>query len=315
LNRRTQANLEQGMTLTDAAAAARGQFGELARVKKEMREVRMLNRQLTELGRNIIAGVIFWVLGFGLVQFGQRVIGTWQAADIGNLLSCVAGVFIALRLRARAVAYFLGGMAAFAISELAIHLTYGIRAAQGAPTHFAVMGAGVLGVVFGRFLRGPSRGFGSRVAESTGGTSDPPDARPVSLTPNKRVLGACVVGLALVTLGFAGGFLWRSGPFSAQPHKFYRVGEEGITSPVVVHEVKPKYTAEALHSKVTGTVVMECIVQPNGECFGAHVTKPLDPGLDREALNSLQSWRFQPGERYGKPVPVVVTVDIGFSLR
>jgi len=55
-------------------------------------------------------------------------------------------------MRVPVVAYFLAAMAAFSASELAIHLTYGVRAAQGAPTHFAVMGAGVLGVALGALL-------------------------------------------------------------------------------------------------------------------------------------------------------------------
>jgi hypothetical protein len=49
-------------------------------------------------------------------------------------------------------------MAAFSASELAIHLYYGIRAAQGAATHFAVMGAGILGVVLGALLMMRSHG-------------------------------------------------------------------------------------------------------------------------------------------------------------
>ena len=85
--------------------------------------------------------------------------------------------------------------------------------------------------------------------------------------------------------------------------------------PVLLREVKPKYTAEAMHAKIAGTVIMECIVQPNGTCEDVYVTKPLDPGLDREAINSLQAWRFQPGQHFGKPVPVLVTVDITFTLR
>jgi hypothetical protein len=59
------------------------------------------------------------------------------AAEVGQLLACVMGVAISLRIRAPLTAYFLSAMAAFSASELAIHLYYGIRAAQGASTHFA----------------------------------------------------------------------------------------------------------------------------------------------------------------------------------
>jgi hypothetical protein len=104
------------------------------------------------LNRHLLALAIVWTVGFAFVQVGQRALGGWLAAEIGQLLACVLGVGIALRMRAPVVAYLLAAMAAFSASELAIHLTYGNRAAQGAPTHFAVMGAGVLGVALGALL-------------------------------------------------------------------------------------------------------------------------------------------------------------------
>jgi TonB family protein len=143
---------------------------------------------------------------------------------------------------------------------------------------------------------------------------------------SRRVVGAFALGAALVGLTVA--LITHSGltmsvrpsaPASpgalAEAPEFYRHGQDGIISPVVLREVKPKYTAEAMHAKVTGTVIIECIVQPNGGCEDVHVTTPLDPGLDRVAVNALQAWRFQPGLRMGKPVPVLVTVDMSFSLR
>ena len=104
------------------------------------------------LGRHLLAVVIFWILGFAFVQFGQRVLGGWPATEAGQLLACILGVAIALRMRAQLVAYFAAAMAAFSASELVIHSAYGLRAARGAPTHFAVMGAGVLGVALGALL-------------------------------------------------------------------------------------------------------------------------------------------------------------------
>jgi hypothetical protein len=32
-------------------------------------------------------------------------------------------------------------------------------------------------------------------------------------------------------------------------------------------------------------------------------------------MNSLQEWRLQPGQQLGKPAPVMVTVDMSFTLR
>jgi hypothetical protein len=114
--------------------------------------LKMFRPCLSWLGRNALATVTFWLLSLGLVQFGERVLGGWPASEAGQLVGCIAGIAVALKLRARATAYLLAGLAAFSTSELAIHFYYGIRALQGAPSHFAVMAAGVVGALLGALL-------------------------------------------------------------------------------------------------------------------------------------------------------------------
>lgn len=121
------------------------------------------------LTRHVLAFITFWMMGFGFVWFGERVLGGWPATEVGQLFSCVLGGGIALRLRASVVAYCLAAMAAFTASELAIHLSYGIRAVQGAPTHFAVIGSGILGVALGALLTMRGRRTPSVAASATNG--------------------------------------------------------------------------------------------------------------------------------------------------
>ena len=128
---------------------------------------------------------------------------------------------------------------------------------------------------------------------------------------NGRVVGAFAAGLTIGVL--ATGLIWHWEASRSLP--LYRVGQEGVSSPVLVHEAKPRYTPEALRAKIAGFVMIECVVEPSGTCDGVRVTKSLDPGLDREAVNALQSWRFQPGQHLGKPVPVLVSIEIAFTLR
>jgi hypothetical protein len=107
----------------------------------------------------------FWLASFALVQFGGRAVGGWPASEVGQLVGCVIGLAIALFLRAVPVAYLAAAFVAFSASELAIHLYYGVRITQGAPTHFAVIGAGILGVALGALLM-TSSGRWSRVHEN-----------------------------------------------------------------------------------------------------------------------------------------------------
>jgi hypothetical protein len=143
------------------------------------------------LGRHVLAFVIFWIIGLAFVQVGLRVLGGWPAAEIGQLLACILGVAIALRIRAPIVAYLLAAMAAFSASELAIHSVYGIRAAQGAPTHFAVMGAAVLGVALGALLTrrdgwAPSSGAAAAQPDSSDGQALSTTVRPDTASSDHR---------------------------------------------------------------------------------------------------------------------------------
>ncbi len=96
----------------------------------------------------------------------------------------------------------------------------------------------------------------------------------------------------------------------------YRIGN-GVQSPTPIREVKPQYTAEAMRAKVQGSVLLECVVRPDGTVGRVDVVKSLDPtfGLDQEAVKAAKQWRFRPGTRQGEPVPVLVTIELTFTLR
>ncbi|MBI1872400.1 MAG: TonB family protein [Acidobacteria bacterium] len=96
----------------------------------------------------------------------------------------------------------------------------------------------------------------------------------------------------------------------------YRPGN-GVTLPRVVREVKPQYTSEALRAKVQGTVWLECIVNPDGSVGDVTVIRSLDPvfGLDQEAVKAAKQWKFVPATRNNQPVPVIITIELTFTLR
>jgi TonB family protein len=96
----------------------------------------------------------------------------------------------------------------------------------------------------------------------------------------------------------------------------YRPGN-GVTIPQLVREVKPAYTADAMRAKVQGTVWLECVVMPDGTVGKVEVVRSLDStfGLDQEAIKAAKQWRFRPGTRLGEPVPVLITIELAFTLR
>jgi TonB family protein len=96
----------------------------------------------------------------------------------------------------------------------------------------------------------------------------------------------------------------------------YRPGS-GIELPRVIREVKPSYTADAMRAKVQGIVELEAVVLPDGTVGHVEVTRSLDRtfGLDQKAIEAVRQWRFAPGTRLGQPVPVLVTIELTFTLR
>ena len=95
----------------------------------------------------------------------------------------------------------------------------------------------------------------------------------------------------------------------------YRPGS-GVTSPTLLQEVKPTYTAEAMRLRIQGSVLLELIVQRDGTPRDIRVIRSLDPkGLDREAVLAVERWRFGPGRLNGEPVDVLVTVVMDFRVH
>src|SRR5262245_10473639 len=96
----------------------------------------------------------------------------------------------------------------------------------------------------------------------------------------------------------------------------YRAGN-GVTLPRVIHDVRPNYTAAAMNARIQGGVALECVVLPDGSVGRVTVLRSLDTqfGLDEEAIKAARQWKFEPGMRDGKPVPVVISIELAFTLK
>lgn len=96
----------------------------------------------------------------------------------------------------------------------------------------------------------------------------------------------------------------------------YRPGND-VVSPRLIKEVKPNYTGDAMRAKIQGVVTMEAVVNPDGSVGQVQITRSLDStfGLDQEAIRTVKQWRFAPGTRHGIPVPVLVEIEMTFTLR
>ena len=90
-----------------------------------------------------------------------------------------------------------------------------------------------------------------------------------------------------------------------------------MTLPELVHEVKPSYTYDAMRHKLEGRVFLDAVVLPDGSVDSIRVVYGLSPddGLNRQAVAALKQWRFRAGSLNGRTIPVVITVELSFTLH
>jgi protein TonB len=111
--------------------------------------------------------------------------------------------------------------------------------------------------------------------------------------------------IGLITLA-AGIMLCQQTPIKMGP---------GVTPPKVLQKSDPDYTQEAKAAGIQGPVVLTVTVGDDGVARDIQVKKSLDPGLDANAVSSVQTWKFQPASKDGQAVRVIATIEVNFKLK
>lgn len=92
-----------------------------------------------------------------------------------------------------------------------------------------------------------------------------------------------------------------------------RVGGD-VKAPVIVNRPDPKYTEPARQGRVSGIVVVEAIIDKNGNVDEVKVVKGLPMGLSEQAVAAVRQWKFKPGTRNGQPVATIFNLTVNFKL-
>ena len=101
-------------------------------------------------------------------------------------------------------------------------------------------------------------------------------------------------------------------PVPPAPHSL-RIGDD-IVAPAKTRNVNPVYPRIAISARVQGTVVIEATIDREGKVSEARVLRSI-PLLDQAALDAVRQWEYAPSRVHGKPVPVVMTVNVKFALN
>lgn len=94
----------------------------------------------------------------------------------------------------------------------------------------------------------------------------------------------------------------------------YRPGGD-VTPPIKIVDLSPTYTEEGRQNRIQGVVILETIIDANGDVARVKVLKGLPLGLTESAVETAKQWKYRPATRFGEPVAVVMNVTVRFSLQ
>ncbi len=94
----------------------------------------------------------------------------------------------------------------------------------------------------------------------------------------------------------------------------YKPVGANASAPQLISKVEPQYSEKARKAKLSGSILLSCLVGVDGVPSNIKVLRPLGLGLDEKAIEALLQWRFKPGMKDGHPVPVTAQVEISFRL-
>jgi len=90
-----------------------------------------------------------------------------------------------------------------------------------------------------------------------------------------------------------------------------RVGG-GIQPPTKIRDVKPVYPPIARQAGVTGVVILEVVIDTDGNVAEARVLRSI-PLLDQAALDAVKDWKYVPTQMNGATIPVILTLTVNFT--
>lgn len=143
-----------------------------------------------------------------------------------------------------------------------------------------------------------------------------------SVMSRRRLVGTAVVLMCVMTTAIAGTVMALPlgspmGVAAAHAQEVVDGKDPGVTKPKVISEVRPQYTPEALKARIEGTILLTLVVRTDGTPDDIEITQSLDTeyGLDQQAIDALGQWRFEPGLKDGKAVPVRVEIEVRFRVK
>lgn len=85
--------------------------------------------------------------------------------------------------------------------------------------------------------------------------------------------------------------------------------------PEPVRRIEPVYPSNMLVLEGKGEVLLEVLVNAQGQVQDAWAVESTNPWLERAAITAVEQWRFKPARLAGEPVPAVMRQLMVFNVR
>lgn len=86
-------------------------------------------------------------------------------------------------------------------------------------------------------------------------------------------------------------------------------------TPVPRFQARPQYPFEMRRAGISGEVVVDFIVDTNGDVQNAYALRSSQREFEAAAVQAVSKWKFKPGRKGGRDVPTHMQVPIVFTLN
>ena len=88
-----------------------------------------------------------------------------------------------------------------------------------------------------------------------------------------------------------------------------------VQKPIKISDVQPQYTEIARKARIQGVVILQTIINKEGNITDVKILKGLPMGLADAAVSAVEQWKYEPATLNGKPVAVYFNLTVNFQLQ
>lgn len=103
-------------------------------------------------------------------------------------------------------------------------------------------------------------------------------------------------------------------PPEPEPEGPIRVGGQ-IQMPKAIRKVNPVYPEIARKARIEGVVILDIIIDKQGNVRNIKVLRPLGMGCTEAAIEAVKQWKYEPSTLNGKPIEIQGTITVTFKLQ